>query len=137
MSSSVGPEEDRGEKRPVVLPKYRDHGGYLVAGGFPVEGFGSALRYEARDDDLFVVTYPKVRASTTEGREVRHRDIMVVEVDEESFDSSTMPCHHETTRREFSPCSRRHPFVFPSSAASIFHIKYAYRPMDAFPSFFC
>ena len=42
------------------LPRYRDHGGYLVAGGFPVEGFSSALSYQAQDNDLFIVTYPKV-----------------------------------------------------------------------------
>ncbi len=42
------------------LPRYRDHGGYLVAGGFPVEGFSSALKYQAQDNDVFIVTYPKV-----------------------------------------------------------------------------
>jgi len=42
------------------LPRYRDHGGYLVAGGFPVEGFSSALSYQAQDNDLFIVTFPKV-----------------------------------------------------------------------------
>jgi hypothetical protein len=78
MSSSDEPEKSQGER---ILPKYRDHGGYLVAGGFPVEGFGSALKYEARDDDLFVVTYPKVSFRRDEdsvrrdGREVMGNSI--------------------------------------------------------------
>ncbi len=42
------------------LPRYVNHEGYLVAGGFPVDGFKSALKYEAQANDLFVVTYPKV-----------------------------------------------------------------------------
>ena len=43
------------------LPRYINHDGYLVAGGFPVEGFNSGLKYKAQDDDLFIVTYPKVK----------------------------------------------------------------------------
>jgi hypothetical protein len=54
--ASKSPDDNSQEK----LPRYRDHGGYLVAGGFPIEGFSSALKYQARDDDLFIVTYPKV-----------------------------------------------------------------------------
>ena len=42
-------------------PKYINHDGYLVAGGFPVEGFSSGLSYKAKDNDLFICTYPKVR----------------------------------------------------------------------------
>ncbi len=41
------------------LPRYINHNGYLVAGGFPVEGFASGLSYQAQDNDLFIVTYPK------------------------------------------------------------------------------
>lgn len=48
------------DNRPEKLPKYVNHDGYLVAGGFPVDGFRSALSYKAHDNDLFVVTYPKV-----------------------------------------------------------------------------
>jgi short-subunit dehydrogenase len=53
-------DTDSGNSKEEKLPRYRDHGGYLVAWGFPVEGFNSALQYEAQDNDLFIVTYPKV-----------------------------------------------------------------------------
>ncbi len=42
------------------IPTYTDHDGYKLASGFPLDGFRSGLEYEAKDDDLFIVTYPKV-----------------------------------------------------------------------------
>ena len=42
-------------------PTYTNHDGYRLAKGFPLDGFHSGLKYEARDEDLFIVTYPKVR----------------------------------------------------------------------------
>jgi short-subunit dehydrogenase len=54
---------DRVEEK---LPRYRNHDGYLVAYGFPVEGFNSALTYEAQDNDLFIVTYPKCGTTWTQ-----------------------------------------------------------------------
>ena len=49
-------------------PKYINHDGYLVAGGFPVEGFSfsSGLSYKAKDNDLFIVTYPKCGTTWTQ-----------------------------------------------------------------------
>ena len=47
-------------------PKYVNHDGYLVAGGFPVEGFSSGLSYKAQDNDLFIVTYPKCGTTWTQ-----------------------------------------------------------------------
>jgi hypothetical protein len=41
-------------------PSYTDHDGYKLAMGFPLDGFRSGLKYEAKDTDLFIVTYPKV-----------------------------------------------------------------------------
>lgn len=41
-------------------PTYTDHDGYKLASGFPLDGFRSGLEYEAKDEDLFIVTYPKV-----------------------------------------------------------------------------
>jgi len=41
-------------------PTYTDHDGYKLAKGFPLDGFRSGLEYEAKDEDLFIVTYPKV-----------------------------------------------------------------------------
>jgi hypothetical protein len=41
-------------------PSYTDHDGYKLAMGFPLDGFRSCLEYEAKDEDLFIVTYPKV-----------------------------------------------------------------------------
>jgi hypothetical protein len=52
---------------PEKLPRYVDHDGYLVAGGFPVDGFRSALNYESQDNDLFIVTYPKVSVPPSNG----------------------------------------------------------------------
>ncbi len=40
-------------------PRYTSHDGFLMPMGFPVEGFVSALSYEAGPEDLFVATYPK------------------------------------------------------------------------------
>ena len=57
MASQSTPNANGHEK----LPRYINHDGYLVAGGFPVEGFNSGLKYKAQDDDLFIVTYPKVK----------------------------------------------------------------------------
>lgn len=59
MASQSTPNANGQEK----LPRYINHDGYLVAGGFPVEGFNSGLKYKAQDDDLFIVTYPKVKFS--------------------------------------------------------------------------
>ena len=42
-------------------PTYTDNNGYKLASGFPLDGFRSGLEYEAKDEDLFIVTYPKVR----------------------------------------------------------------------------
>lgn len=56
-------ENDREEEK---LPRYRNHDGYLVAWGFPVEGFNSALTYKAQDNDLFIVTYPKCGTTWTQ-----------------------------------------------------------------------
>ncbi|KAL7435026.1 hypothetical protein ACHAXH_005921 [Discostella pseudostelligera] len=51
---------------PEKLPRYSNHDGYLVAGGFPVDGFRSALKYQAQDNDLFIVTYPKCGTTWTQ-----------------------------------------------------------------------
>lgn len=40
-------------------PSYTNHNGFLMPIGFPVEGFDSGLKYQARPNDLFVATYPK------------------------------------------------------------------------------
>lgn len=53
------------------LPRYTNNDGYRVAGGFPVEGFRSGLKYQAQDNDLFIVTYPKVRLNRYYGVSVR------------------------------------------------------------------
>ena len=42
-------------------PTYTNHDGYRLAKGFPLDGFHSGLKYEAKDEDVFIVTYPKVR----------------------------------------------------------------------------
>lgn len=62
---------------PEKLPKYSNHDGYLVAGGFPVDGFRSALKYQAQDNDLFIVTYPKV----CEQHIVPHRLELIINAD--------------------------------------------------------
>ena len=49
--------KEQGEKAPA----YTDHDGFLLPKGFPVESFESGLKYQAQDNDLFIVTYPKVR----------------------------------------------------------------------------
>mmetsp|Transcript_9098 Transcript_9098/g.20564 ORF Transcript_9098/g.20564 Transcript_9098/m.20564 type:complete len:298 (-) Transcript_9098:120-1013(-) len=51
---------------PEKLPRYIDNEGYLVAGGFPLEGFSSGLKYQAQDNDLFIVTYPKCGTTWTQ-----------------------------------------------------------------------
>lgn len=40
-------------------PRYTSHDGFLMPMGFPVEAFESALTYDARPEDVWVVTYPK------------------------------------------------------------------------------
>ena len=40
-------------------PTYPSHDGYLMPMGFPVDGFVSGLRYQAKPTDVFVATYPK------------------------------------------------------------------------------
>ncbi len=47
-------------------PTYANHDGYRLAGGFPFEGFRSSLKYEAKDEDLFIVTYPKCGTTWTQ-----------------------------------------------------------------------
>ncbi|HEX7080031.1 MAG TPA: sulfotransferase domain-containing protein [Gammaproteobacteria bacterium] len=44
---------------PVRRPRYVVHDGFRMPMGFPVEGFGSGLRYRPRASDVFVCTYPK------------------------------------------------------------------------------
>ena len=61
-TSSPTMASDKLDNCPEKLPRYSNHDGYLVAGGFPVDGFRSALKYQAQDNDLFIVTYPKVCA---------------------------------------------------------------------------
>lgn len=54
------------ESKNEKLPRYINHDGYLVAGGFPVEGFNSGLKYQAKNNDLFIVTYPKCGTTWTQ-----------------------------------------------------------------------
>lgn len=56
--------DDSGREK---LPRYVEHDGYFVAGGFPVEGLRSGLKYKAQADDLFIVTYPKVSNDVRRG----------------------------------------------------------------------
>ena len=51
---------------PPTTPSYQDHDGYLIASGFPVNNFESALRYKAQFNDLFVVSYPKCGTTLTQ-----------------------------------------------------------------------
>lgn len=46
-------------------PSYRNHNGFLMPMGFPVEGFASAISYQARSDDIFIATYPKCGTTWT------------------------------------------------------------------------
>jgi len=43
----------------VRKPSYTWHDGFAMPMGFPVEAFGSALRYEPEPGDFFIATYPK------------------------------------------------------------------------------
>lgn len=40
-------------------PSYVNVGPFLMAGGISLETFQGALEYKARDDDIFIATYPK------------------------------------------------------------------------------
>lgn len=40
-------------------PSYTIHDGFRMPMGFPVEGFASALQYQAQPGDVFITTYPK------------------------------------------------------------------------------
>lgn len=40
-------------------PSYTMHDGFRMPRGFPVEGFASALQYQAQPGDVFIATYPK------------------------------------------------------------------------------
>lgn len=43
-----------------VLPFYQDSGdGFKIPGQFSLDAYKSALTYQPRADDLFIVTYPK------------------------------------------------------------------------------
>jgi len=48
------------------LPAYTDHDGFLLPKGFPVESFASGKTYQAQDNDLFIVTYPKCGTTWTQ-----------------------------------------------------------------------
>ncbi|KAL7491181.1 hypothetical protein ACHAWT_000617 [Skeletonema menzelii] len=47
-------------------PTYTDHDGYKLASGFPLDGFRSGLEYKAKDEDVFIVTYPKCGTTWTQ-----------------------------------------------------------------------
>ncbi|MDJ0601708.1 MAG: sulfotransferase domain-containing protein [Crocosphaera sp.] len=50
----------------VKKPSYYNHNGFLMPMGFPIEGFTSALKYEAQSSDIFLVTYPKCGTTWTQ-----------------------------------------------------------------------
>ncbi|MGK7940304.1 MAG: sulfotransferase domain-containing protein [Crocosphaera sp.] len=47
-------------------PSYYNHNGFLMPMGFPVEGFISALKYQAEVSDIFLITYPKCGTTWTQ-----------------------------------------------------------------------
>lgn len=54
---------DAGQEK---IPSYTDHGVFLLPKGFPAEGFKSGISYQAQDNDLFIVTYPKCGTTWTQ-----------------------------------------------------------------------
>jgi len=50
----------------TIVPKYKNHNGYLIASGFPEDQFDSALQYQAQPNDLFVTSYPKCGTTLTQ-----------------------------------------------------------------------
>jgi len=57
-------KQNKNLTRTTLLPTYTRHklengSTYLMPKGFPIDGFESGLRYVARENDVFVATYPK------------------------------------------------------------------------------